>query len=250
MEQYRPISKCEIRKDGRVCVRCSKFYLWGEYWKDNRDPNGRSGACKTCTNTKRAAIRATLPKSIKPKKSPLSPEIVKQRKREYGIKYREDNREKQILYFKNRYARDKKNILAQSAIRRKDEDFKLRVNKNRRDRLKTDDLFRFKTVLRNRLRLGFKARGLSKERRTIEYLGMSYPELRVYIESKFLIGMTWENYGIGKGKWNLDHILPLSLAKTQEDLLKLCHYSNLQPLWAIDNLLKNNKVPHWYKNSV
>jgi len=60
-----------------------------------------------------------------------------------------------------------------------------------------------------------------------------------YIENKFTIGMTWENYG--RGGWEIDHIIPISSAKTKEDVLKLCHYTNLQPLWWRDNLKKSNK---------
>lgn len=50
--------------------------------------------------------------------------------------------------------------------------------------------------------------------------------------------MTWEN----RNEWHIDHITPLSSAKTEEELYKLCHYTNLQPLWAEENLKKGNKI--------
>ena len=50
--------------------------------------------------------------------------------------------------------------------------------------------------------------------------------------------MNWSNYGL----WHIDHIIPLSSAKKQEDLYKLCHYTNTQPLWAEDNLKKGSKL--------
>ena len=50
--------------------------------------------------------------------------------------------------------------------------------------------------------------------------------------------MSWDNYG----KWHIDHIIPLSSAKTEQDILKLCHYTNLQPLWAKGNIIKSNKI--------
>jgi hypothetical protein len=50
--------------------------------------------------------------------------------------------------------------------------------------------------------------------------------------------MTWDN----RSEWHLDHIIPLSSAKTEEELYKLCHYTNLQPLWAVENMKKGNKI--------
>ena len=52
--------------------------------------------------------------------------------------------------------------------------------------------------------------------------------------------MTFDNHGLHG--WHLDHIIPLSTAKTEEDIIKLCHYTNLQPLWAEENLSKGNKI--------
>lgn len=73
-------------------------------------------------------------------------------------------------------------------------------------------------------------------------LGCSSSELRAYIESKFLSGMTWDNYGYGYGQWVIDHIKPVALfdKSTKEELAKSCHYSNLQPLWYDMNEAKSN----------
>ena len=59
-----------------------------------------------------------------------------------------------------------------------------------------------------------------------------------YIKSKFTEGMTLENYG----EWHIDHIIPLATAQSIEDVKRLCHYTNLQPLWAQDNLRKGAKI--------
>ena len=61
-----------------------------------------------------------------------------------------------------------------------------------------------------------------------------------HLESKFTDGMSWDNHTTHG--WHIDHIIPLSSAKTLEEVEKLCHFSNLQPLWAIDNLLKGGRV--------
>jgi len=69
-------------------------------------------------------------------------------------------------------------------------------------------------------------------------LGVSFDELNIYLEQKFKNNMSWENYG----EWHIDHIIPLSSAKTEKEIYELCHYTNLQPLWAEDNLKKGCKV--------
>lgn len=71
-----------------------------------------------------------------------------------------------------------------------------------------------------------------------DYLGCSKPTFIKHMESQFRDGMTWEN----RGKWHMDHIIPLSTAKTSEDIKKLWHYENLQPLWAEENLAKGDKL--------
>ena len=69
----------------------------------------------------------------------------------------------------------------------------------------------------------------------LDLLGCSLEDLRVYLESKFQIGMSWEN--CGRGGWEIDHIRPLASfdLSASADLEKACHYTNLQPLWGPDN---------------
>jgi hypothetical protein len=75
----------------------------------------------------------------------------------------------------------------------------------------------------------------------MELIGCTKDELRTYLEGLFLEGMTWENYG-KRGGWQIDHIKPCaSFDLTNQDQQKECfHYSNLQPLWADDNLKKHS----------
>jgi len=102
----------------------------------------------------------------------------------------------------------------------------------------TDINFKIKHNIRSRLRKSIK----NKDTSFSEYIGSTVEELRTYLESKFTEGMTWENYGLHG--WHIDHIRPLASfnLKNKEELLEACHYSNLQPLWAKDNLRKGDKV--------
>jgi len=86
--------------------------------------------------------------------------------------------------------------------------------------------------------ISIKRQGYSKKSKTHEYLGCSFEEFKLYLEKQFTKGMTWEN----AGQWHLDHIYPVSLATDEEELIKLNHYTNFQPLWAIDNIIKGNKI--------
>lgn len=107
-----------------------------------------------------------------------------------------------------------------------------------RERKKIDIVYKLSCMLRTRLNEVLKDKKFTKNNKTFEYLGCHPIFLKKYLEEQFVDGMSWDNHG----KWHIDHIIPLSSAKTEEDVYKLSHYSNLQPLWAEDNLKKNNKI--------
>ena len=97
---------------------------------------------------------------------------------------------------------------------------------------------KLKNNLRHRVYLFLKSKSKVKNKKTEEILGCDYMFIKDYLETKFTEGMSWENYG----KWHIDHIIPLFSAKTDEEIYKLCHYTNLQPLWGEDNLKKGKKI--------
>lgn len=102
---------------------------------------------------------------------------------------------------------------------------------------------RISTTCRQRIRNGLK--GICKSKASMELLGCDFEFLKDYLESKFLPGMTWENYGLYG--WHIDHITPVaSFDLLDPEQQKKCfHYSNLQPLWAKDNLVKGSKNQEW-----
>jgi len=99
--------------------------------------------------------------------------------------------------------------------------------------------FRIAMSVRERLRSALK--GNSKNKKTLEYLGCSIKEFKKHLEKQFVGSMSWENYGWAG--WHIDHIKPISLFDlTKESEIKAaCHYTNLQPLWAEDNMKKGAK---------
>jgi hypothetical protein len=92
--------------------------------------------------------------------------------------------------------------------------------------------------IRRTIYSSIKRGGWKKNGRTQDILGCDYKFFKDYIEKQFTKGMTWSNHG----KWHLDHIYPISKSKSLKHCLELNHYSNFQPLWAIDNIKKSNKI--------
>jgi len=84
--------------------------------------------------------------------------------------------------------------------------------------------------------------GGAKENKTVELLGCSIEECKSYLESKFIEGMSWDNHGLYG--WHIDHIIPCaSFDLTDPAQQQKCfHYTNLQPLWAEENLKKGCKI--------
>lgn len=98
----------------------------------------------------------------------------------------------------------------------------------------------FKLLTHMRSRLSQALRGNWKTGKTVELLGCSIGQLQNYLTSKFQFGMTWENYG----EWHVDHIKPCSSFDftKKADQQKCFHYTNLQPLWKLDNIKKGDKL--------
>ena len=133
-----------------------------------------------------------------------------------------NNRTKASAYMRKYYKKNKKKI----------KDYVREYNKNRRH---TDLEYRLLINLRRRLHNAI--RGYSKSKRTLALLGCSVPELIKYLEKLFKPGMSWDNYG----KWHIDHRIPCAYFDFSkiEDQYKCFNYTNLQPLWAQDNLHKS-----------
>jgi len=90
--------------------------------------------------------------------------------------------------------------------------------------------------------LRYAMNGTYKPKRTMELLGCSRKQLKKHLSAQFTEGMTPENYG----EWHMDHIIPVSSFDHHDpEQVAICwHYTNLQPLWAEDNLRKSDKLPH------
>jgi len=192
-------------------------------------------------------------------------DIIRVKNRDYYIKnresiinkvkkYTENNKEQHSKYAHEYYLKNKEDIAKYHKEYRKEhyEDIivprrkknRSKINatmrKYRAKRIKIDVNYKLSINLRNRLLQAIKRN--QKMGSAINDLGCTIFELKKYLEKQFTGNMSWKNYG-RKG-WHIDHIKPLSSFDliNREQFLKACHYTNLQPLWAKDNLIKHNKI--------
>jgi len=163
--------------------------------------------------------------------------------------YREANKEERKLYEKAYREANKQKI---SDYKKAYREFnKAEITKRdvayRIQRRKSDSFFRLISNYRRSCIRAFKSIGQKKNTQSLKLLGLkTWQELAKHLEPQFYDHpktgekMTFDNHGFYG--WHIDHIVPLSTAKTEEDIIKLCHYTNLQPLWAEENLSKSSKI--------
>ena len=163
-------------------------------------------------------------------------ECCKKRNREYYLKHRESR----IKASQENYQQNKKERLEYAAQYRKDnkDSISKKYAQYMHKRRKSDPLFKLTTTCRTRIFQALQRRSYKKTKCSLELVGCSWLELQQHLESQFTEGMSWDNYG----EWHVDHIIPLCSAATEEEMLELFHYTNLQPLWAADNLKKQGKL--------
>lgn len=155
---------------------------------------------------------------------------------DYGRKRYSSNPEKARKYRKDWYLKNKDFALDQAKIYRKNNKVKIRQYYN--DRHKTNSLFAMSNRARNRINDFIRKKGYSKTSKTSQLLGCSWITLHDHIEKQFTNGMKWSNREL----WHIDHIVPLASAKNEDELVRLCHFSNLRPLWAKENHTKSDKI--------
>jgi hypothetical protein len=253
----------------KVCSKCNITKNLNEFHSDKYKKDNLSSSCKICNNNRTELYKLKNPDKVKESKKK---EYLKniERYREHNKKYRDQNGDKITKYLKDYYLNNKeilidrnkeryqqkkqeilhkqkeyylKNLKNSSLYQKKyrqinKEKLKKYKNQYTKIRKETDILFYLRCILSHRVREFLKTKKINKKNKTFDIVGCSPIFLKEHLEKQFVNGMSWDN----KGMWHIDHIIPLSSAKTEEEIYKLCHYTNLQPLWAEDNLKKSNKI--------
>jgi transposase-like protein len=185
-------------------------------------------------------------------KSTLNTWRFPERNKKYCKKRYEQNREKRLEYRANYYKKNKKECIKKQIEYHKThpevqkrwyDTHKSQLREYMREyemeRKKIDPQYKLGFTLRHRVRTALKQCGLKKDKKIKELTGCSINHLKTHLESQFQEGMNWDNHG----KWHIDHIRPCSSFNLLDpkEQQKCFHYTNLQPLWATDNLKKRNK---------
>lgn len=206
----------------KQCGKCGKQQSLDKFSKFKSSPDGLTYTCKECV-------------------------------KEYDKKHYEDNKEVILQEQKVRAStrRDQKaaydkqwRLIHKQELAVRDQlyfqEHKQEILAKQRQRKVNDPKYKLAALLRTRLWTILSNKTLPKKSKLLDYLGCTLPELLYHLEKQFKPGMTWEN----QGEWHVDHILPLTPEEpiTEEEMYKRCHFTNLQPLWAIDNIRKGNKL--------
>ena len=167
----------------------------------------------------------------------------------YNKEYRLENKERLTLYKKKYWLENKERLTLYNKkywLENKETLNECNAKRNR-ERYHSDVEYKLSMSLRIYLRKKLKAHLANKNSSALSLAGCTMEELKAHIESKFEEGMSWENWALDG--WHLDHIIPCSSfdLTIEEEQKKCFHYTNLQPLWAKDNLSKTNKL-NWSKN--
>lgn len=190
----------------KKCNICGIIKPFEDFNKSSQHKSGRRNYCKFCQKNMNLKYSEKLGEELKLKRK----------------KWAEENKDKVKLSRQKTYEKHGK-----------------RVSKEKYKKIKSNPSEYLKVLMRRRIRGILTSKNIKKKFSSECLVGCNYDNLKSHLESLFTEGMSWEN----QGKWHIDHKIPLSSANTEEEIYKLCHYTNLQPLWAIDNMKKGSKLP-------
>lgn len=226
----------------KICSKCKEEKDITEFSKSREKFQSSCKLCKNSYNKQHKDVRKkyNLLNEYKIKEYLIN---NKNKITHYHNSRKEIKKEYDKLYFKNneilKIKRRKYYLLNKE---------KFLLNSKNRSKLlyNTDILFKLISNIRCNIYNSLNRGGFKKNTKTYQILGCSFEEFKIYLESKFELWMNWDNRGLYNGKlnygWDLDHIIPISSAKTEEEAYKLNHYTNFQPLCSkINRDIKKNK---------
>jgi hypothetical protein len=168
----------------------------------------------------------------------LTPEERIQYKKQYYKQWCEANTDKRKQYVQDN--KDHLNAMRRAYVAANKDKYRAIKRKDKKRRMQNDIDYRLKVRISQKIRTTINGQKLYNH--SLDLLGCSVAEAREHLERQFQPGMTWDNWGV-KG-WHIDHIIPISSFDfTDIEQQRRCfHYTNLQPLWWMDNIMKADKI--------
>jgi hypothetical protein len=221
----------------KVCTKCGVEQELAEFWTNKHSKDGLQHVCKNCQKQYHKQ-QHIIYKEKHNRQSKQYHASHKKEQSEWQKKYDFDHKEEKKQYHKQHHIKHKEEINQKS----KQWYQKNKIKVMQRNKIRRHTNIKYKMICYLRARLRIARKNNQKSGSAVRDLGCSIEFLKQYIESLFKPEMTWENYGF-RG-WHIDHIIPLSSfdLTNREEFLKACHYTNLQPLWAKENIQKSNKL--------
>jgi hypothetical protein len=204
----------------KKCTKCGLVLPIDGFYKNKSEKSGTDAWCKNCAKAHYYANKEKINERMKT--------------------YRQANKEKISEHMKAyRQANKEKISERKKAYRQANREKRNEYDKKRK---KTDICYAIKYRLRDRIRTAVKAQFTEKASKTKELLGCDYATFKRHFEKQFTAGMTWDLFM--EGKIHIDHIVPCANfdLKDEQQQRACFHYKNLQPLWAADNLAKQDKI--------
>lgn len=227
-------------KQCKTCGQCKPHNL---FYRDKSKPDGLHSQCKECRLAKVSEYRSKN-KAILAEKSKLyrseNISACRERERLYSKNNRAAASERSKEFHKKNPSKakeyNKRYLQKPEIIEIRRENSKIRAR-----RLQAESpIYVLKKNMRSRLHAALRGIGKKKTSKTFECIGCTPSELMEHLSKQMKHGMSWDNYG----EWHVDHIIPLASASDEDDMTKLCHYSNLQPLWALENIKKGARLDY------
>jgi len=219
----------------KVCSKCQEEKPLNEFCKCKNYKDGLNYTCKNCV--KQYSLEHKKENKLYHKQH------HQKNKDKINLKHRQDylkNKDKINLKHKKYNLEHKEEI----NLWRKQWNLKNKDKRNLYIHQKYQNDINFKIVSNYRTRIRKAVKGICKSAHTLSLIMCSIPKLKGHLEQQWLTGMTWDNWGYGKNKWNIDHIIPCSFFNMLDPVEQyMCfRWQNLQPLWQTDNFEKKDKI--------
>lgn len=231
----------------KICIGCneeldeSNFYRKGGKNKDK----GHQSRCKKCFNDKTKAYQNKNYKKIQENQKIYylinKEKINNSNKINYKLNKEERSKKAKEKYKSNpRYFLDKTKAY-QNKLKLDPIQFEKSKEKRRKYDAKRRKKYPYLYILRNQIKNIKELLGTHKQTSLKKELGYSPLEFKKHIEYQFKENMNWDNLGLGKEKWNIDHKIPVTWFVKETPFNIVNNLQNLHPMWWEENNLKSNK---------